>query len=89
MIITWLWHVIYLLFRWKRAGFSRKGWTMLPNMQDVRDFVGVSMYYLGITHEEPKYGRYQFREKMDYLAEYWGVPVMWLSDSSCGSRSTG
>lgn len=79
MIVTWVWHVLYLLLQWKRVGFSRKSWTMLPNIQDVRDFIGVSMYYLGVSHEEPRYGRYQFREKMDYLAEYWGVPVMVLS----------
>ncbi|HEY3413029.1 MAG TPA: cytochrome b/b6 domain-containing protein [Armatimonadota bacterium] len=79
MIFTAVWHIAYLLLQWKRSGFSRKNWTMLPNLQDVRDFIGVSKYYLGITHEEPAFGRYQFREKMDYMAEYWGVPVMVLS----------
>jgi cytochrome b subunit of formate dehydrogenase len=79
MIITWVWHTIYLLFRWKRAGFTFKSWTMAPNLKDVADFITVSKYYFGLTKEEPKYDRFQFREKFDYFAVYWGMPIMVFS----------
>jgi formate dehydrogenase subunit gamma len=79
MIFTFVWHLGYLLLLWKRAGFSFKSWTMVPTRKDLDDFIGVSKYYLGITHTQPKFKRFQFREKMDYLAEYWGVPLMVLS----------
>lgn len=79
LIIVWLWHVLDLLYRWKKQGFRLNALTMLPNLKDVRDFVQTTMAYVGLSHEEPKFDRFQFRQKMDYLAEYWGVPIMVLS----------
>ncbi len=79
MVSTWIWHVIYLLLRWRKAGFSMKSWTMLPTRKDLSDAILTLKHYLGGSHEEPKFGRFQFREKLDYLAEYWGIPVMVLS----------
>jgi len=79
LIIVWSWHVVDLLIKWGRAGFAFKALTMLPNKKDLQDFVGSSKYYFGLTKEEPKYDRFQFRQKLDYLAEYWGVPIMVLS----------
>lgn len=79
MIFTWIWHTIYLLVRWKRAGFTLQSMTMLPTVKDLRDFVDVSKYYLGFSKEEPKYDRFQFKEKFDYFAVYWGMPIMVFS----------
>jgi cytochrome b subunit of formate dehydrogenase len=79
MIISWVWHTIYLFVLWKRQGWSVRSWSMVPNMKDVRDFIQVSRYYLGLSSEEPKYDRFQFREKFDYFAVYWGMPIMVLS----------
>ncbi len=79
MIITWIWHTLYLLYRWKKAGWSLDSWTMLPNRKDIADFIQLSKYYLGLTHEEPRFDRFQFREKFDYFAVYWGMPVMVFS----------
>jgi len=79
LILVWLWHLAYIIGRWKRSGWSMKVLTMLPNLTDLRHFAETSKYYLGLTKTEPKYGRFSFREKMDYLAEYWGMPVMVLS----------
>lgn len=79
LICIWIWHMADLFFRWKKTGFSRKALTMLPGSWDIKDFIGASKYYLGMSKEEPKYGRFQFRQKLDYLAEYWGIPVMVIS----------
>lgn len=76
LIIVFLWHTSELLIRWARNGFSFKSWTMFPTVKDFHDFVAVSKNYLGISHEEPKFDRFQFKQKMDYLAEYWGIPLM-------------
>jgi cytochrome b subunit of formate dehydrogenase len=37
------------------------------------------MYYLGLWKEAPKYARFQFKEKFDYFAVYWGMPIMVFS----------
>jgi cytochrome b subunit of formate dehydrogenase len=45
----------------------------------LADFIAVSKHYLGLAKEEPKYDRFQFREKFDYFAVYWGMPIMVFS----------
>jgi cytochrome b subunit of formate dehydrogenase len=79
MIINWIWHTLYLLYRWRKHGFSFKSWSMWPNRKDWADFIAVSKYYLGLSKEEPRYDRFQFREKFDYFAVYWGMPIMVFS----------
>ncbi len=79
LICVWTWHVVDLLFRWRKQRFALKAMSMLPNKKDAHDFVASSKYYFGMSKVEPKYDRFQFRQKLDYLAEYWGVPVMVLS----------
>ena len=79
MIVAWVWHTVYLLYKWKQAKFSFKSWTMFPRWKDIHDFIAVSLYYLGLADEEPKYDRFEFRQKFDYFAVYWGMPVMVFS----------
>lgn len=79
LIGTWIWHTLYLVYRWHKAGYTLQSWTMWPSRKDLRDFIEVSKYYLGLAKEEPKYGRFQFREKFDYFAVYWGMPIMVFS----------
>ncbi|HEU4520908.1 MAG TPA: cytochrome b/b6 domain-containing protein, partial [Thermoanaerobaculia bacterium] len=38
--------------------------------------VGVMKYYLGISHEHPKMGRFTYAEKAEYWALVWGTIVM-------------
>lgn len=76
MIAVFLWHTGDLFIKWAKSGFSFKGWTMLPTLQDLKDFVHLSKHHVGITEEPPRYGKFGFKQKLDYLAEYWGVPLM-------------
>lgn len=76
LIGVFLFHLAELLVKWKREGFAIRSLTMLPSKQDVRDFVAESKNYLGLTDDRPRYGRFHFREKLDYFAEYWGIPLM-------------
>ncbi|MCB8931833.1 MAG: cytochrome b/b6 domain-containing protein [Fimbriimonadaceae bacterium] len=79
LIVVAIWHVLYLLARWRKFGGSIRSWRMLPNKKDLEDFNLVTKGYLGMTKEKPKFDHFTFRSKIDYLAEYWGVPVMVLS----------
>jgi len=79
MIAAWIWHSADLLVRWKRAGFKLSSWTMIPTLKDVRDFMDLSRYYLGMAKEPPKFDRFEFRQKFDYFAVYWGMPIMVFS----------
>lgn len=79
MIFTWIWHTLYLMYQWKKAGFSLRSWTMFPTLKDVSDFFGTLKYGLGLQKAPPPAGRFQFKEKFDYFAVYWGMPIMVLS----------
>ncbi len=76
---TWVWHGFYLLYLWWKAGFSFKSWTMWPTKQDFIDFFQTIKFGFGLCPEPPKYGRFNWKEKFDYFAVYWGMPIMVVS----------
>ncbi len=80
MIADGLVHVGYLAVLLVRGRFdARDAWPMLPTPKDARDWWDTSLYYFGIREELPKYDRFNFREKFDYFAVFWGLPVMMFS----------
>lgn len=79
LIAAWIYHTLELLVRWKKAGFTFASWTMWPRMRDISDFINTIRYNLGRTPNAPSFDRFQFREKFDYFAVYWGMPIMVFS----------
>ena len=79
LILDWIWHTIYLIYLWWKAKFSFKSWTMFPNKKDFTDFFHTVAYGVGLRKDPPQFHRFQFREKFDYFAVYWGMPIMVFS----------
>lgn len=79
LIVLWIFHTLELIVRWKRAGFTFASWTMWPRKRDVTDVVATFKYHLGMSTTPPSFDRFQFREKFDYFAVYWGMPIMVFS----------
>ncbi len=52
---------------------------LLPRLQDVRDFVGIIRYNLGLNDQRPQFGTFNYVEKSEYWAFMWGTVVMALS----------
>lgn len=50
--------------------------NMLPTTKDARDVIQWVLYNLGLRKEHPRMGRYNFGEKLEYLALVWGTLVM-------------
>jgi formate dehydrogenase subunit gamma len=50
-------------------GIGRMTPTLLPTRKDFHDTVIQLRYYLGLTDEEAKFGRFDYRQKF----EYWGL----------------
>jgi formate dehydrogenase gamma subunit len=50
--------------------------SMIPGTKDVKDAFQVFFYNLGIVKKHPKMGRYNFAEKVEYLAMVWGLIAM-------------
>ncbi|MEN3003870.1 cytochrome b/b6 domain-containing protein [Dehalobacterium formicoaceticum] len=73
MMINAFYHLIYLIvlaFQGKLRG------SMLPRIQDAKDIIANLRLFLGFAKEGPRFSKYSYKEKVDYLAEYWGTPVM-------------
>lgn len=69
------------LKRQKRLSMSRFIFgkdSLWFNKQDVRDFVATIKWFVG-RGPRPKYGRWTYWEKFDYLAVFWGVAIIGFS----------
>jgi len=55
------------------------GWrSMVPQLTDVRDFIANMKYFLYVG-PRPKFDRFTYWEKFDYLAVFWGVAMIGVS----------
>ena len=79
MVVAGTIHFIYLLWSWKKIGFSIRRISMLPNKQDWHDMIETFKFYFGKRDTVPTYGRCSFRAKFGYFAVFWGLPIMMLS----------
>jgi cytochrome b subunit of formate dehydrogenase len=52
--------------------------SMLPNLQDLRDVVGMFKWFFG-RGERPDFDRYSYWQKFDYWAPFWGAAVIGFS----------
>ncbi len=53
--------------------------SMLPTLQDFRDIVTELEYGLGLKVERPRFGRYDYRQKFEYLGLIFGSVIITLS----------
>ncbi len=68
-----VYHLFYILFTKEgRKNFKE----LLPRPQDAVDAWKNIRYFLGLSKEKPKFGRYSYVEKFDYWAVYWGCIIM-------------
>ena len=75
-------HVGSLIYRvargtsWKRILWGPE--SMVPQGKDVRDLIGMFKWFLG-RGPRPRFERYSYMEKFDYLAVFWGVAIIGFS----------
>ena len=69
-------HVFYL-------AIAREGRRLLrdiaPRPKDAFDAWATMRYYLGLSKQKPKFGRFTYREKAEYWALVWGTALMGLT----------
>ncbi len=76
MLLAFSYHFVYLA---AYAYLNEPSFAILPKWKDAVEIVQTIKYNLGLTDEHPEYGRYCYKEKMEYLALIWGTVVMGLS----------
>ncbi|MBI2917424.1 MAG: cytochrome b/b6 domain-containing protein [Chloroflexi bacterium] len=75
MVGDCVYHVLYLAYT--TAILKRPfPFQMLPSPQDVQNLYQDLRYYLGLSRTQAQYGRFNYREKFDYWAIFWGMPIM-------------
>jgi len=53
--------------------------TMMPGIKDLTDAIQSLLFNIGFKKEHPKMPRYNYAEKMEYLAMLWGYVLMGLT----------
>jgi formate dehydrogenase gamma subunit len=76
LIAATLYHFVHLALKKRDRRFLT---AMIPTIKDATDILDVFRYNLGLTKEEPKFGKFNYAEKMEYWAFLWGMVVMGLS----------
>jgi formate dehydrogenase gamma subunit len=76
LITATIYHLFHLAVNKRDRAFLA---AMMPRWKDVRDLVQVFGYNLGLTHEEPKFAKFNYGEKLEYWAFLWGTALMSLS----------
>jgi cytochrome b subunit of formate dehydrogenase len=76
LVAATLYHLIHLAINKRDRVFL---WAMIPQIKDATDIVQVFAYNLGLTKVEPKFAKFNYAEKLEYLAFMWGTLVMAVS----------
>ncbi|MBU1698783.1 MAG: cytochrome c3 family protein [Candidatus Eisenbacteria bacterium] len=73
-------HFVHLHRKKKESGLS--AWkfifgsgSLLPNKTDLKEFWQTTLWFIGLA-KRPRYGRWTYWEKFDYLAVFWGVAMI-------------
>ncbi len=61
---------------WRELAFGPN--SLMFNRKDLNDFVGTLKWFFG-AGARPRYGRWTYWEKFDYLAVFWGVAIIGAS----------
>ena len=76
MLLAIVYHCVHLARNKRDRSFL---WAMIPTIRDATDMVQVFRYNLGLTKQEPKFAKFNYAEKVEYLAFMWGSVVMAVS----------
>jgi cytochrome b subunit of formate dehydrogenase len=74
MIADGIYHLIYIGYGiFVKHKFPS---AMIPRLKDLKDIIHSSLWIFGLHKHEPEYDHFQYGQKIDYWAIFWGMPVM-------------
>jgi cytochrome b subunit of formate dehydrogenase len=76
MGVVSVYHLIGVLYR---VIVLRTPLTMLPVFEDFKHLFQDILYFIGIRKHRAYYGRYNYAEKVEYLAVVWGTLIMGIT----------
>jgi cytochrome b subunit of formate dehydrogenase len=72
LLLTAIWHLIYLSTKRGRRFFS----DMIATLLDLKQLWQMLSYNLGFSKTKPRFGRFSYVEKTEYWAVVWGTIIM-------------
>jgi cytochrome b subunit of formate dehydrogenase len=76
MMIVSAYHLLVMAYK---VFVLRVSWTMLPVIEDLQHLINDILYFLGLRKHRGYYGRYNYAEKVEYLAVVWGTVIMGIT----------
>jgi cytochrome b subunit of formate dehydrogenase len=75
MVLDCVYHLIYVGYTTivMKRPFPIK---MIPTIKDFMDFYAEMAHFFGFKVDRPKYDRFNWREKFDYWAIFWGMFII-------------
>lgn len=73
LVLFMAYHTLYTILH---PEGRRDFMLLLPRFKDITDVFQNLKYFLGLSDERPKFGRFSYVEKFDYWAVYWGCVIM-------------
>ncbi len=73
MMIVSGYHVLVLAYK---VFVLHLNWSILPVIEDIQHVIHDVTYFLGFRKHRAYYGRYNYAEKVEYLAVVWGTIIM-------------
>jgi formate dehydrogenase subunit gamma len=74
MIADGIYHLGYLAYGYFVKHKSPA--AMFPRGKDLKDIIHTTLWIFGFYKKEPQYDHFQYGQKIDYWAIFWGMPVM-------------
>ncbi len=85
LFVVFALHIGMIMYRWivkKEKGLFTGPNTLVPRWQDIKDFFNHMAYFIGASSKVPKFDRWTYWEKFDYLAVFWGMLVIGASGAT-------
>jgi cytochrome b subunit of formate dehydrogenase len=76
LMIATISHIISLFYR---LYVLRRPLSMMPVADDFRHLYHDLLYYFGLRKQKAYYGRFNYAEKVEYLAVVWGTVIMGIT----------
>jgi cytochrome b subunit of formate dehydrogenase len=74
MVAVGIYHLGYIGYGWFVK--HRSPSAMFPRLKDLKDMIHTFLWIFGLHRHEPAYDHFQYGQKIDYWAIFWGMPVM-------------
>jgi len=80
MVLDFIWHCVYIAYSLITGKMKfRPETTIVPLPKDIMDAVQNINYFIGIGKTKPKFGKFNYIQKFDYWAPFWGMAIIGLS----------